>query len=137
MLDLQFVRANLDLVRESFEKRKFPLDGISEFEDLDAQRREVIREADEINRQRNASSKEIGALMQSGDKEAAEAKKSEVAGLKATQQGLEQKRSDVESKMRELLSTLPNIPADDVPIGDDEEDNVEVSRFGSPTEFAF
>ncbi|MEZ5306181.1 MAG: serine--tRNA ligase [Pyrinomonadaceae bacterium] len=137
MLDLQFVRENLDEVRLSFEKRSFPTDALDEFSELDGLRREVIGESDRINQQRNVSSKEIGALIQAGKKEEAEAKKSEVADLKEKQQELDEKRTEVETRMYDLLSGLPNIPAPDVPVGKDESDNVEIRRWGTPREFAF
>ncbi len=137
MLDLHYVRENLEKVREACEKRNFPTETLEDFIALDAERREVIGESDRINQQRNASSKEIGALMQSGKKEEAEAKKSEVAGLKQKQQDLDHRRREVEEKMDELLAGLPNIPADDVPVGTDESDNKEISSWGEPRKFDF
>src|SRR5690606_8538001 len=89
------------------------------------------------NQQRNSASKEIGALMQSGDPEAAEAKKSEVAGLKARQTELENERDEAEATMRELLANLPNIPSADVPVGADETANVEIRKWGEPRKFDF
>ena len=137
MLDLHFVRENLDTVRKAFEKRNFPTDALEEFVALDKTRREVIGESDDVNQQRNASSKEIGALMQSGKRDEAEEKKAEVAGLKQRQHDLEHKRSEVDAKMNKLLAGLPNIPADDVPVGVDEADNLEVSKWGEPGKFDF
>ena len=137
MLDLTFVRENLETVRQALRDRNFPDDSLATFQDLDAERRRVIGEADQINQQRNAASKEIGALMQSGRRDEAEAKKAEVAGLKDKQAGLEKARDDAEAAMRELLSGLPNIPADDVPVGPDETANKEIRRGGEPREFDF
>jgi len=137
MLDLTFVRENLETVRQALRDRNFPDDSLATFQDLDAERRRVIGEADQINQQRNAASKEIGALMQSGRRDEAEAKKAEVAGLKDKQAGLEKARDDAEAAMRELLSGLPNIPADDVPVGPDETANKEIRRWGEPREFDF
>jgi len=137
MLDLNYVRENLDAVRGSLRNRNFPADSLDEFVELDAERRRVINEADGINQQRNAASKEIGSLMQSGKKEEAEAKKAEVAGLKNRQSELEKQRDEADAAMRELLSGLPNIPAEDVPIGADEKANKEVRRWGEPRDFDF
>lgn len=137
MLDLHFVRENLEIVREAFKKRHFETDALETFVELDKERREVITEANQINQQRNLSSKEIGALMQAGKRDEAEAKKLDVAGLKEKQQELEQKRTEVETKMDELLAGLPNIPADDVPVGTDESDNKEISKWGNPRDFDF
>lgn len=137
MLDLNFVRENLDDVRTALGNRNFPAEALDTFVELDAERRRVIGESDKINALRNAASKEIGSLMQSGDREAADAKKAEVAGLKNDQAQLETLRDEAEAAMHELLAGLPNIPAEGVPIGPDESANVEVRRSGTPREFDF
>lgn len=137
MLDLNFVRENLDLVREALAARNFPDELLDRFVELDTTRRNVISEADTVNRQRNAASKEIGALIQSGENAKAEAKKAEVSGLKARQAELEGHRDEAEAAMQDLLSGLPNIPASDVPIGTDETANREVRRWGEPRSFDF
>ncbi|MEP7149202.1 MAG: serine--tRNA ligase [Acidobacteriota bacterium] len=137
MLDINFVRENLEAVRTAFANRNFPADSLDKFVELDAERRRVITEADSINQARNLSSKEIGALMQAGKRDEAEAKKNEVAGLKEKQSELEKARDAADAEMRELLSGLPNIPAADVPIGVDERANREIRRWGNPREFDF
>lgn len=137
MLDLSYVRENLDAVRVALGNRNFPADSLDKFVELDAERRRVIGEADAINGQRNAVSKEIGALMQSGKRDEAEAKKAEVAGLKDRQADLEKLRDAADSAMREVLINLPNLPAEGVPVGADEAANVEVRRWGTPREFDF
>jgi seryl-tRNA synthetase len=137
MLDLNFVRNNLELVRKALADRNFPAESLDAFAGLDASRRSVISEADEINQKRNEASREIGALMQAGRKDEAEAKKAEVAGLKERQAKLERERDDAEAKMFDLLAGLPNIPADDVPIGPDEAANREIRRVLEPREFDF
>ena len=137
MLDLNFVRENLDAVREALKNRNFPADTLDKFVELDAERRRVIGEADKINQTRNVASKEIGTMMQSGQLTQAEEKKAEVAGLKDKQSALESQRDEAETAMRELLSGLPNIPAADVPVGADESANVEIRRWGTPREFDF
>jgi seryl-tRNA synthetase len=137
MLDLTFVRENLETVRQALRDRNFPDDSLATFQQLDAERRRVIGEADQINQQRNTASKEIGALMQNGQRDKADAKKAEVAGLKDKQTELEKARDDAEAAMRELLSGLPNIPAADVPVGPDESANKEIRRWGEPRKFDF
>lgn len=137
MLDLNFVRENLENVRKALESRNFPTEILGDFAALDAERRRVIGESDRVNAQRNATSKEIGALMQAGKREQAEAKKAEVAGLKEKQAALDEKRKQVEKKMYDLLAHLPNMPAEDVPIGVDETANVEIRRVGEPRQFDF
>ena len=137
MLDLNYVRDNLEAVRTALGNRNFPAATLDEFIDLDTERRQVIGESDKINAQRNAASKEIGALMQSGKRDEAEAKKAEVVGFKEKQAGLDLRRDIAEAKMRELLAGLPNIPAEGVPVGADESANVEVRRWGTQREFDF
>jgi seryl-tRNA synthetase len=137
MLDINYVRENLDAVKAALANRNFPGDLLDKFAELDAERRRVIVEADAVNQQRNAASKEIGALMQAGKSDEAEAKKAEVAGLKEKQSGLEHLRDAADASMRDLLANLPNIPATDVPVGADESANVEIRIWGQPREFDF
>ena len=137
MLDLNYVRDNFERVRAAMKDRGFPQDTLDRFAELDAERRRVISEADHINQLRNASSKEIGALMQSGKREEAETKKAEVAGLKERQAELEELRDKADHSMHDLLAGLPNIPAPDVPVGPDETANQEIRRWGEPRNFAF
>lgn len=137
MLDLNFVRENLDAVRRALANRNFPADSLDLFAELDAERRRIIGESDQINQARNTASKEIGGLMQAGKKDEAEAKKAEVAGLKDKQAELEDQRAEAEKAMDELLAGLPNIPAADVPVGADESANVEIRKWGKPREFDF
>ena len=137
MLDQNFVRDNLELVRQALANRNFPAGSLDRFNELDIERRRIIGEADAINGRRNAASKEIGALMQAGKRDEAEAKKAEVAGLKDKQSDLERQRDAADAEMRELLSGLPNLPSTDVPVGADESANVEVRRWGTPPRFDF
>ena len=137
MLDLSFVRENLDTVKTTLENRNFPVGVLDNFVELDKNRREIIGESDQINGRRNAASKEIGALMQTGKLTEAEAKKAEVAGLKDRQAELEIKRRELETEMDELLAGLPNIPKSDVPVGANESANVEIRKWGEPREFDF
>lgn len=137
MLDLTFVRENLDAVRAALANRNFPADALDRFVELDAERRRVIGEADRINQLRNAASKEIGALMQAGKREEAESKKAEVAGLKEQQAELEKARDAADAEMHDLLAGLPNVPAPEVPVGVDEAANVEIRKWGEPRIFDF
>ena len=104
MLDLNFVRENLDAVREGLRARYFPTEALDKFVEQDAARRRIIGEADAVNQARNAASKEIGDLIKSGKKEEAAAKKAEVAGLKEKQTELEAKRDAADAAMHDLLA---------------------------------
>jgi seryl-tRNA synthetase len=137
MLDLNFVRENLALVREALAARKYPADALDRFESMDAERRTIIGEADRVNQLRNSASREIGELMQAGRRDEAEAKKAEVAGLKDKQAELEDQRKRADEAMQALLAQLPNVPATDVPVGPDETSNVEIRKWGEPRVFDF
>jgi seryl-tRNA synthetase len=137
MLDINFVRENLDQVREALKNRNFPAEALDRFAELDVERRRVIGESNKLNEFRNAASKEIGGLMAAGQEVQAARKKAEVAEAKNQLITLETQRSEAESAMHDLLSGLPNIPAEGVPVGADEAANVEVRRWGTPREFSF
>jgi len=137
MLDLNYVRENLDKVREALNARRAGTAALDDFARADEERRRTIAESDQLNAQRNASSREIGALMKEGRKEEAEARRAEVSGLKDRIGELDQLRAQTEARMHELLSTLPNIPHSSVPVGADESANAEVRRWGTRPEFSF
>src|SRR3979409_543524 len=124
MLDLNYVRENLDAVRAALEKRRMPADSLDDFARADTERRRVIAESDQLNAERNSASREIGALMKDGKREEADARRKAVNELKSRIDELDQKREQSETRMHELLSTLPNIPHESVPVGVDESANV-------------
>ncbi|MCA1577937.1 MAG: serine--tRNA ligase [Acidobacteria bacterium] len=137
MLDLNYVRENTDKVREALEARRADTTALDDFARADEERRRTIAESDQLNAQRNASSREIGALMKEGKKEEADARRAEVGTLKERIAELDQLRAQTEARMNDLLSSLPNIPHDSVPRGESEADNVEVRRWGTAPEFNF
>jgi len=137
MLDLNYVRDNLDAVRTALEKRGMATTALNDFAAADAERRRVIAESDQLNAQRNTASREIGALMKDGKREEADARRKQVTELKARMAELDTSRDEAEKRMRELLSTLPNIPHESVPVGRDESANAEIRRWGAQPEFDF
>ncbi|MGB8508228.1 MAG: hypothetical protein WCD76_07480, partial [Pyrinomonadaceae bacterium] len=137
MLDLIYVRENLERVRVALDARGFPTAALDDFAMLDADRRRIIAESDALNAERNAASRVIGALMKDGKKDEAEASRREVGELKERIAALERERDDAEARMRELLSTIPNVPDASVPVGADEHANVEMQRWGSAPVFDF
>jgi seryl-tRNA synthetase len=137
MLDLNFVRDNLDRVRAALEARSFPTMALDDFARADTERRRVIAESDQLNAERNAASREIGALMKEGKQDEAGARRREVGELKERIAELDRARDEAEARMRELLSTLPNIPHESVPVGKDETANREERRWGQAPEFDF
>ena len=137
MLDLNYVRKNLDAVRAALQKRGMVTTALDDFAAADAERRRVIAESDQLNAERNAASREIGALMKDGKRDEADARRTQVNELKERMVGLDVARDEAETRMRELLSTLPNIPHESVPVGKDESANEEVRRWGAKPEFNF
>jgi seryl-tRNA synthetase len=137
MLDLNYVRDNFERVRAALKARGFPAAALDDFGLADAERRRLIGETDQLNAQRNASSREIGILIKEGKREEADRRRHEVNQLKERMAELEAARNEAEERMRELLTTIPNVPHESVPVGKDESENVEVRRWGSPPEFNF
>lgn len=137
MLDLNYVRENLEGVRATLEARNFPTAALDEFVALDQERRRVIAQSDAYNAELNRTSKEIGALMKAGQSEEAAARRAQVAQLKEQMAEATRQRDEAERRMRELLSTLPNITHESVPVGADESANREMRRVGEAPRFDF
>ncbi|MDP5102992.1 MAG: serine--tRNA ligase [Erythrobacter sp.] len=104
---------------------------------LDEERRAATTAVQVAQSRRNEASKLIGAAMAKGDRDTAEAVKAEVAALKDSMPALEARADDMAAKLKAALEIIPNLPADDVPHGMGEEENVEVSRWGTAREFDF
>ena len=104
---------------------------------LDTARRDVATRMQEAQARRNEASKAIGMAMGKGDKETAEALKAEVAELKTALPALEEDERRLTAELNAALAAWPNLPAADVPEGEDEAGNVEVSRWGTPRAFDF
>ncbi len=136
MLDARFVRENPDAVRTAMAHRNASWD-VDAFLRLDEERRRLIAEVETLQAERNESSKAIGALMKDGKRDEAEAAKERVREVNERIAGFEAHLGAVDADVRDMLMTAPNLPHADVPVGADENDNVEVRRWGTPREFAF
>jgi seryl-tRNA synthetase len=104
---------------------------------LDEQRREALTAVQRAQSRRNEASRQIGAAMARGESEAAAALKAEVAALKEELPALEARADELAGALKAMLEVIPNLPAPDVPDGAGAEDNVEVSRWGTPRAFDF
>ena len=104
---------------------------------LDARRREMTTALQQAQSRRNEASKAIGQAMGQGDTDKAEALKAEVAEIKQRMPEMEEQDRSLASELTDLLARLPNLPAEDVPEGEDEDGNVEVSQWGDRREFTF
>src|SRR5258708_4009637 len=137
MLDLNYVRENLEKVRAGLQSRGVAPEVLDTFAAADAERRRIIAESDQLNATRNTASREIGALMKDGKRDEADARRKEVNELKERIAELDGLRDQAEKRMRDLLTTLPNLPHESVPVGKDESANIEVRRWGTKPELAF
>ena len=132
MLQVQFIRQNKELVLERLALKHFKEPGlVDEVIALDDQRRKLTLEYDETQAKVNAASKEIGKLMASGDKAAAEARKQDVANFKQSLGPIDESLKSTEKLLHDTLVKLPNLPGPNVPAGKTPEDNVEVRSGGS------
>lgn len=136
MLDIRFVRENQEAVAQAMRNRNFPWDA-NAFSELDEARRAAIAEEEGLQAQRNKASKEIGAMMAAGNKDQAEAAKEQVRQINDRLAEVSAKRAEVDAAMHEILAGSPNLPSETTPVGADENDNPEVRRWGTPTEFDF
>ena len=136
MHDIAYIRANPQAFDAALVRR-----GADPVADriiaLDAKKREASTKVQQAQSRRNDASKAIGQAMGQGDKDKAEALKAEVAEIKASMPQWEDAASAAGSELDDLLATLPNLPADDVPDGKDEADNVEVHQWGKKRAFDF
>ncbi len=134
MIDIKFLRENPEAVKENIKKKfqdsKLPL--VDEVITLDEESRKTKQEADDLRANRNKLSKEIGALMAQGKKEEAEARKAEVAAGARRLVELEEKEKKLEEKVTKIMMVIPNIIDPSVPIGKDDTENVEITRYGEP-----
>jgi seryl-tRNA synthetase len=136
MLDLNFVRDNLPLVEEKLRQRGMnPAEVLKDFVAIDAERRQAITAAETLQAQRNRASEEIAKLKKSGQD--ASAQINETKNLREQIQESEKKATEQEARLRELLTAIPNLPNDSVPIGKSAEDNVEARRWGTQPQFDF
>lgn len=134
MIDIKFLRENPDIVRENIKKKfqdaKLPL--VDEVIELDAEKRATQQKADSLRASRNKLSKQIGALMGQGKKAEAEEVKAQVKAQSDELIAAEAKEKELDEKILKIMMTIPNIIDASVPVGKDDNENVEVERFGEP-----
>ncbi len=132
MIDIKYLRENPETVKENI-KKKFQDEKIALVDEviaLDQESRKTQQEADELRANRNKISKEIGALMAQGKKQEAEEKKAEVAAGAKRLVELEEKEKELNEKITKIMMVIPNIIDPSVPIGKDDSENVEVTKYG-------
>ena len=134
MLDMKFVRDNPEKVIEAVRKRNGELN-LDEFLALDKERREITQQVEALKNERNTASKEIGKLKKAGEN--AEEKMAEVRAIGDKIAADDVRLRDIETQLKTIMLAIPNIPAEDVPVGKSDADNPEVRRWGEPRKFDF
>ena len=134
MIDIKFLRENPDAVKENIKKKfqdsKLPL--VDEVIELDAQLRKAQQRGDSLRADRNRISKEIGGFMAKGQKDEAEKAKAQVKEFSDELAALEKQEEELSEKVKKIMMTIPNIIDPSVPIGKDDSENVEITRYGEP-----
>ena len=139
MLDILLLRKDLDTAIARLQARKNPqpyLD-VPAFQALEAERKTLQTRTEELQAQRNQLSKQIGMLMGKGDKNGAEAAKTQVAASKAELEQSAARLEQIQADLQSLLLAVPNLPHESVPIGASEDDNLQVRSWGTPAAFDF
>ncbi len=134
MLDLKTLREKADDIEKRLKTRDKDL-SLARFKELDEKRRAIIKEVEGLKNRRNTVSEEIGRLKREG--KPAEDKVLEMREVSARVKALDKELKEIETAVREILMTLPNVPHESVPTGESDEDNVEVKRWGEPRDFPF
>ena len=135
MIDINLIRNNPELVKENikkkFQDKKLPL--VDEVVSLDKELRNIKVKADNLRNERNTLSKEIGNFMRDKKIDDANKNKEKVTNINSELINLEEKEEKLANEIKEKMMVIPNIIADDVPIGEDDSKNVEEEKFGEPT----
>ncbi|MEA3405988.1 MAG: serine--tRNA ligase [Pseudomonadota bacterium] len=134
MLDAKLLRSDLETVAEKLKNRGYNLD-VATIQSLEAQRKEFQAKAQDLQAERNSRSKGIGKAKAQGEDIAPLL--AEVESLKSLLEEAEKSSEDVQAKLQEIYSGIPNIPHESTPAGLEEEDNVEIRKWGTPGEYGF
>lgn len=136
MLDIQLLRNDIDAVAQRLANRGFILDKTT-FEQWETQRKALQVQNENLQSERNRLSKQIGVLMAQGKIEEAQQTKERVAQIKTNMEHIEQDLPHIQAQLDALILAIPNLPHASVPVGKDENDNVEVRKIGTPRIFDF
>jgi len=135
MLELRFIRENIDLVKEKTRLRGLTESRLEEFEAIDTQRRQLLSEVEGLRNRRKTASQEIGARKKAGQD--AEALMAEVRAMGDRTKELEEKLTVAEASLNDIVMGIPNLCHDSLPQGNSDADNIEVKKWGTVPEFAF
>ncbi|BCO07787.1 serine--tRNA ligase [Desulfolithobacter dissulfuricans] len=137
MLELRFLRENLELVREKTIRRGLDPALIDAFARTDSRRRDLLAEVENLKNRRNTVSREIARLKKEGEHEKAEPLIVEMREVSARIKKLDAELATVQEELDRIVLSIPNLCDDSVPVGRDDSDNVEIRRWGTPPEFTF
>ncbi|UOY91386.1 serine--tRNA ligase [Ectobacillus sp. JY-23] len=135
MLDIKYVRANFEEVKAKLQHRGEDLTDFGRFEELDTKRRELLVQTEELKSKRNEVSQQISVLKR--QKQDAEALILEMREVGDRIKGLDEELRVVEHDLEQLMLSVPNLPHESVPVGETEDDNVEVRKWGEVRDFGF
>ncbi|HEM5211820.1 TPA: serine--tRNA ligase [Streptococcus suis] len=135
MLDIKRIRTDFDGVAAKLATRGVSAETLADIKELDAKRREILVTVEELKAERNTVSAEIAQAKR--NKENADDKIAAMQKLSADVKNLDAELLEIDEKLNAILAVLPNTPHDSVPVGTDEEENMEVRRWGTPREFTF
>ena len=139
MLDMKFLRENVDSVKENMKKKfqEHKLELVDKVVEMDKVNRQLKRRGDDLRAKRNAMSKEIGGLMAKGLKDEANAVKAKVQAMADEMKEIEEKEAKMAAEIKEIMMKIPNMIDPSVPIGKDDSENVELQKYGEPIVPAF
>lgn len=137
MLELRFIRENIDLVKTKTAKRGLATEILDRFMEVDARRLVVINEGESLKNRRNTVSKEIAALKKSGDNDGAAPLIAEMKEAGSRIKELDDELLGIHEELESIIMSIPNLCDDSVPEGQDEEDNIEVKLWGEKPQFSF
>lgn len=135
MLDIKFVRANFEFVKEQLQHRGEDLSELDHFEELDTSRRELIVETEQLKSRRNEVSQQVAALKR--EKKDAESLILEMREVGDKIKGFDDELRQVEERLQAIMLGIPNLPHESVPVGETEDDNVEIRKWGEVRNFDF
>ena len=135
MLDLKRIRTDFDSVAEKLATRGVDAATLNQMKTIDKERRDLLVKVEELKAERNTVSAEIAQAKR--NKENADDKIAAMQKLSAEVKNLDATLAELDAKLTEFTTTLPNIPHESVPVGADEDENVEVRRWGTPRQFDF
>lgn len=135
MLDIKLVRTDFERVEKALRDRNHPLDELNQLPELDVQRRELLQETEQLKNRRNVVSQDVAKKKKAGEN--ADELIAEMKDVSDRIKALDEQLREIDEQLEHLLLYIPNLPHESVPLGESEDDNVEVRRWGDVPQFDF